>query len=237
VIVVEGLSKGYRRCRAVTDVTLTIPPGTVTGLLGLNGAGKSTLLRLIAGLEPPDRGTVTIGGQVVREARDPARLVGAHFGANLLDPRHTAERHLRWLAALGGLDAGRIDAVLAMADLTAVSNRRIAALSLGARQRVAIAGTLLADPDVLVLDEPANGLDVPGIVWLRHLVRDLAARGRTVVVASHLLAEVVLTADRVVIMSDGRITVDGALGDVVPSGVDPREHLERELTGGVGVAS
>jgi ABC-2 type transport system ATP-binding protein len=237
MIDVEAVSKSYGRCRAVSDVSLSIPAGTVTGLLGLNGAGKSTLLRLIAGLESPDRGAVSIDGLRLRQVRDPARLVGAHFGPTLLDPRHTVVRHLRWLAALGGLEASRVDTVLAMAELTALGHRRIAGLSLGARQRVAIAGALLGDPEVLVLDEPVNGLDVPGIVWLRHLLRDLAARGRVVIVASHLLAEVVLTADRVVIMADGRVAVDGSLGDVVPSGADPREHLERELTGGLGVAS
>jgi ABC-2 type transport system ATP-binding protein len=237
VIHVGGVSKSYGRCRAVGDVTLSIPAGTVTGLLGLNGAGKSTLLRLIAGLDAPDRGTVTIDGLRLRDVRDPNRLVGAHFGPGALDTRHTVERHLRWLAALGGLEAGRVDTVLAMANLTALSNRRIAALSLGARQRLAIAGALLGDPEVLVLDEPVNGLDVPGIVWLRHLLRDLASRGRIVIIASHLLAEVVLTADRVVIMSAGEIAVDGSLADVVPFGVDPREHLEQQLTSGVGVAS
>jgi ABC-2 type transport system ATP-binding protein len=237
MIDVEAVSKSYGRCHAVSEVSLAIPAGTVTGLLGLNGAGKSTLLRLIAGLESPNRGTVSIDGRRLRDVRDPIRLVGAHFGPGLLDPRHTVVRHLRWLAALGGIEAGRVDTVLDLADLTALSGRRIGGLSLGARQRVAIAGALLGDPDVLVLDEPVNGLDVPGIVWLRQLLRDLAARGRLVIVASHVLAEVVLSADRVVIMSGGRIAVDGPLADVVPAGVDPREHLEQALTGGLGVAS
>lgn len=230
MIAVDGLSKSYGRCRAVNDVTLSIPAGTVTGLLGLNGAGKSTLLRLIAGLESPDHGTVSIDGRAMRDVRDPIRLVGAHFGPGLLDVRHTVVRHLRWLAALGGIGAGRVDAILAVAELTALRSRRIASLSLGARQRVAVAGALLGDPEVLVLDEPMNGLDVPGIVWLRKLLRDLADRGRTVVIASHLLADVVLSADRVVIMSEGGIAVDGPLAEVVPAGADPREHLERALT-------
>lgn len=237
MIQLEGLSKSYGRCRAVGDVTLSIPSGTVTGLLGLNGAGKSTLLRLIAGLETPDRGTVSVGGRCVRQVRDPMRLVGAHFGPALLDPRHTVLRHLRWLAALGGVDRAGVDTVLELADLTPLRARRIAGLSLGARQRVAIAGALLGDPEVLVLDEPVNGLDVPGIVWLRNLLRDLASRDRTVLIASHVLAEVVLSADRVVIMSGGGIAADGALDGLVPVGGDAREYLESVLTDGVGVAS
>ena len=229
MIEITRLVKRFGATVAVDDVTVSFPAGTVTGLLGLNGAGKTTLLRLIAGLDHPDSGDVTLCGRPIRDHADPMRTLGVHFDPDAMDPRHTAERHLRWLAALGGIDGGRVDAVLAEVGLDALRHRRIANQSMGARQRLAIASALLGDPQVLVFDEPVNGLDVPGIVWLRELLHRLAGRGCTVVVASHLLGEVVLTADRLLVLQRGKVKVAGALADVTPAGADPRDHLESLL--------
>ncbi len=229
MIEIRGASKSFGSRRAIDNVTVSFPAGTVTCLLGLNGAGKSTLLRLIAGLTAPDTGSVRIGTLELRDQRDPMGVLGIHFDFAAMDPRHTVSQHLRWLATLGGLAASRTQAVLEESELTAVSHRRIATLSMGARQRLAIAGALLGDPAVLVFDEPINGLDVPGIVWFRHLLRHKAAEGVTVVMASHLLAEVVLTADRVLLLAYGRVVAEGGLDDIVPAGTDPRAHLEAAL--------
>uniref|UniRef100_A0A5Q5CKZ6 ABC transporter related protein n=1 Tax=Mycobacterium sp. (strain JLS) TaxID=164757 RepID=A0A5Q5CKZ6_MYCSJ len=226
-----GLTKSYRRRTAVADVSLTFPSGAVTYLLGLNGAGKTSLLRLVAGLTTADSGWVSICGRQLHRERDPMRLLGSSLEPGVMNPRHTVRRHLNWLATLGGLPGARVDAVLAETDLTSAARQRISSLSLGARQRVAIAGALLGDPAAVVLDEPLNGLDVPGIVWLRELLRRLAADGRTLVVASHLLSEVVLTADRIVVLQNGRVALDAPFGDLTRAGSDPREHLERIVVG------
>jgi ABC-2 type transport system ATP-binding protein len=226
MIETQGLTKAFGGSRALDRVTVTVPSGAVTALLGLNGAGKTTLLRLIAGLDRPDAGTVTVDGRV--PFGDPY-LVGMHLGPGALDPHHTVTRHLRWLAALAGVEAGRVDEVLDEAGLAPLRGRRIGALSLGARQRVAIAGALLCRPRALLFDEPLNGLDVPGIVWFRGLLRRLADTGCAVVVATHLLSEVVLSADRVLMLQDGRVHADGTLAEVVPAGADPRDWLESAL--------
>ena len=220
------LAKSFGGNRALDDITVTLPAGAVTALLGLNGAGKTTLLRLIAGLDRPDTGRVTVDGRT--PFGDP-HLVGVHLGPGALNPRHTVTRHLRWLAAMAGVDAARVGEVLDEAALASRRGERIGALSLGVRQRVAIAGALLCRPRALLFDEPLNGLDVPGIVWFRDLLRRLAETGCTVVVATHLLAEVVLSADRVLMLQRGRVHVDGALADVVPAGAVPRDWLESTL--------
>lgn len=226
MIETHGLTKSFGPHRALDDVTVTFPAGAVTALLGLNGAGKTTLLRLIAGLDRPDGGAVTVSGRT--PFGDP-HLVGAHLGPDALDPRHTVARHLRWLAALAGVDDGRVAQVLEETGLSAQRCNRIGGLSLGARQRLAIAGALLCRPQALLFDEPLNGLDVPGIVWFRGLLRQLADTGCVVVVATHLLAEVVLSADRVILLEAGQPRVDGALADVIPAGADPRDWLESRL--------
>lgn len=226
MIETQGLTKAFGGSHALDRVTVTVPSGAVTALLGLNGAGKTTLLRLIAGLDRPDAGTVTVDGRV--PFGDPY-LVGMHLGPGALDPHHTVTRHLRWLAALAGVEAGRVDEVLDEAGLAPLRGRRIGALSLGARQRVAIAGALLCRPRALLFDEPLNGLDVPGIVWFRGLLRRLADTGCAVVVATHLLSEVVLSADRVLLLQYGRVHADGTLAEVVPAGADPRDWLESAL--------
>ncbi|MED5813911.1 ATP-binding cassette domain-containing protein [Mycolicibacterium sp. 050232] len=231
MIEVCGLTKAFADAPALAGVTASFPPGTVTGLLGLNGAGKTTLLRVIAGLERPDSGTVTLCGRRLDVHTDPMRLLGVHLDPTTMDPRHTARRHLSWLAALGDIDRRRIDEVLAEVGLADLRHRRIAKLSMGARQRLAIAGALLAEPQVLIFDEPVNGLDVPGIVWLRKLLRRLAGEGCTIVVASHLLGEVALTADRLLVMERGRVAAAGRVDEIVPTDADPREHLEGLLLG------
>lgn len=231
MIEVCGLTKAFGGVPALCDVTASFPPATVTGLLGLNGAGKTTLLRLIAGLERADRGAVTVCGKPIDEYAEPMRVLGVHGDPSTMDPRHSPLRHLSWLAALGDIPEPRIDVVLAQVGLAGHRHRRIAGLSMGARQRLAIAGALLAEPQVLIFDEPVNGLDVPGIVWLRELLRQLAADGCTVVVASHVLGEVTLTADRLLVMDRGRVAAAGSLDEIVPSGADPRLHLETMLLG------
>ncbi|BBX15914.1 multidrug ABC transporter ATP-binding protein [Mycolicibacterium duvalii] len=218
MIEVCSLGKRFGTRPAVDDISVTFPAGTVTALLGLNGAGKTTLLRLIAGLERPDRGTVTLAGPL-----------GVHIDPAGLDPRHTVWRHLTWRAALTGLPTDAVRAALTQARMFDHRHRRIADLSLGARQRLAIAGALLGDPDALIFDEPLNGLDVPGILWFRDLLRCLADDGRCVVLATHLLGEVVHTADRATILRDGRIAFSGSLADLVPGDTDRQRWLEQTL--------
>ncbi|OBB35691.1 ABC transporter ATP-binding protein [Mycobacterium sp. 852002-51961_SCH5331710] len=226
MIEIVKLTKSFGSHRAVDSVTVTFPAGSVTALLGLNGAGKTTLLRLLAGLTRPDSGTIAVCGHP--PGHDPG-VLGFHLGPAAMNPRHTVDRHLSWLAALSGIDEARLDAVLVETDLHAFRSKRIDRLSLGMRQRVAIAGALLADPQTLLFDEPLNGLDVPGIVWFRSLVRRLAEHGRTVVVATHLLGEVALTADHVALLSQGKIQAAGELAQLAPTGADTREWLEATL--------
>lgn len=226
MIETRSLTKAFGLHPAIDGVTTIFPAGSVTALLGLNGAGKTTMLQLLAGLAAPDAGSVTVGGR--HPGGDP-RLVAAHLGPGALHPRHTVERHLRWLAALAGVEAERVTEVLAAAGLVGSRTSRIGVLSLGIRQRVAIAGTLLCRPRVLLFDEPLNGLDVPGVLWFRDLLRTLSDDGCTVVVATHLLAEVELTADRVLMLDRGQVRMDGALHDLVPTGVVPRDWLESTL--------
>ncbi|MGE2731725.1 ABC transporter ATP-binding protein [Mycolicibacterium vaccae] len=218
MIEVAHLAKRFGPRTALDDVTVTFPAGTVTALLGLNGAGKTTLLRVIAGLERPSTGTVRVSG-----------TLGVHVDPAGLDPRHTVWRHLSWRAALTGLPAAAVHAALAEVGVAEQRGRRIADLSLGARQRLAIAGALLGDPAAVIFDEPLNGLDVPGILWFRNLLRRLAEQGKAVVLATHLLGEVVHSADRATILVAGRIDVSGPLGDLVPAGADHQHWLEQTL--------
>ncbi|HEY9266262.1 MAG TPA: ABC transporter ATP-binding protein [Mycobacterium sp.] len=226
MIEIVGLTKAFGVDRAVDDVTVTFPSGSVTALLGLNGAGKTTLLRAIAGLDRPDGGRVTVCG---RRPPGGPRLVGVHLGPGALDPRHTVSRHLCWLAALAGIDTARVTETLAETGLSAARADRIGSLSLGARQRLAIAGSLLGQPRALLFDEPLNGLDVPGIIWFRGLLRRLADRGCTVVVATHMLGEVVRSADRIAVLDRGVLRVAGALEDAVPADAAVQQWLESIL--------
>lgn len=209
-----GLSKKYKDVLAVDNLTCGAAPGRVTGFLGPNGAGKSTALRCLLGLAEPTGGLATIGGQPYRDLPDPLRTVGAVLDSRGFHPGLTGRQSLLVLAAAGGIPDSRVDEVLAMVDLGHAAGKRARSYSLGMTQRLAIAGALLGDPEVLVLDEPANGLDPIGIVWLRELLRGQAAAGRTVLVSSHQLAEMQHTVDDVLILHRGRLLVSGPVDDV-----------------------
>jgi ABC-2 type transport system ATP-binding protein len=203
-IALRDLTKRFGATTAVDRLSLGIRDGAVTGLLGPNGAGKTTLLRLLLGLIRPDGGTATIDGVRYDGLPRPATVVGAALDGAQAHPGRTGRRHLRVLAAAAGVADTRVDGLLALVELADAADRRVGGYSLGMRQRLALAGALLGDPAVVVLDEPANGLDPGGVLWLRDLLRHLAAEGRTVVVSSHQLAEVARTADDVVIVAAGR---------------------------------
>ena len=217
-ISVQGLTKRFGDVLAVDRLSFEVGPGTVTGFLGPNGAGKTTTLRMLLGLVAPTSGTATIDGRPYRELADPLRRVGAVLEAGGFHPGRSARHHLRVLAKAAGLPAGRVGEVLEQVGLAAAGRRRVGGFSLGMRQRLGLAAALLGDPEVLVLDEPANGLDPEGVHWLRGLVRGLADQGRTVLVSSHLLAEVAQTIDRVVIIDRGRLVAQSTLADLTAGG-------------------
>ena len=210
-ISVQGLTKRFGDVLAVDQLDFQVDPGTVLGFLGPNGAGKTTTLRMLLGLVTPTAGTATIAGRPYRELADPARRVGAVLEASGFHPGRSARDHLRILATAAGLDPRRVDEVLEQTGLAAAGRRRVGGFSLGMRQRLGLAAALLGDPEVLILDEPANGLDPEGVHWLRGLVRGLADQGRTVLVSSHVLAEVAQTVDQVVIIDRGRLVAQSTL--------------------------
>ncbi|AQA06463.1 export ABC transporter ATP-binding protein [Mycobacterium sp. MS1601] len=219
MIELSGLTKvfgrGARATRAVDDLTCTVEPGVVTGFLGPNGAGKSTTMRLILGLDRPTSGSATIAGQHYRELRDPLRTVGALLDARSVHPGRSVRAHLSWIAAANAIAMSRVDEVLGIVGLAEVAARKAGALSLGMSQRMGIAAALLGDPPVLLFDEPVNGLDPEGIRWVRTLMRDLAAEGRTVLVSSHLLAEMANTADRLLVIGRGKLVAATSVDDFV----------------------
>jgi len=215
---VRGLTKTFGPVTAVRDVSFRAPAGQVTGLLGPNGSGKTTTLRVALGLVRPTAGTVLIGGVGYRDLARPRRVVGAMLEAAGFHPGRRARDHLRVLAAAAGVPDRRVDEVLDQVELTEAAGRRVRGFSLGMKQRLGLAAALLGDPQVLLLDEPANGLDPAGIAWLRGLLRGAADQGRTVVVASHVLSEVAQTADRVVIVSAGRLRFAGPLDELGGTG-------------------
>ncbi len=208
MISVEGLTKTYGPTRAVDDLSFAVQPGMVTGFLGPNGAGKSTTMRMMLGLDSPTAGRATINGQDYRELTDPLRQVGALLDAKWVHPNRSARSHLRWMAASNGIPMTRVDEVLEDVGLTAVAGKKAGGFSLGMSQRLGLAGALLGDPGVLLFDEPVNGLDPEGIVWIRKFMRALAAQGRTVLVSSHLLTEMSLTAQHLVVIGQGRLIAD-----------------------------
>jgi ABC-2 type transport system ATP-binding protein len=210
----RGLTKSYRSVRAVSDLSFTAKPGVVTGFLGPNGSGKTTTLKAMLGLIRADSGDVMIDGKPYAELRDPRRVVGAMLETTGFHPGRTGRDHLRVLAVAARLPHSRVDEVLDEVGLTDSATRRVRGYSLGMRQRLGLAAALLGDPEALVLDEPANGLDPAGMVWLRRLLRDRAARGGTVMVASHVLSEMEQTIDHVVIMRAGELRFDGRLADL-----------------------
>jgi ABC-2 type transport system ATP-binding protein len=215
VIEVRDLTKKFGPVLAVDHLSFTVEPGTVTGFLGPNGAGKTTTLRMLLGLVTPTSGQATIDGQAYADLADPPRTVGAALESSSFHPGRTARDQLRVLCAAGGLAETRADEVLEQVGLHDVARRRIHTYSLGMRQRLALGAALLGDPQVLLLDEPANGLDPEGIAWLRGFLRHLASLGRTVLVSSHVLAEVEQTVDQVVILAKGRLVRAGPLEDLV----------------------
>ena len=210
-IEIENLGKTFGAMTAVDDLSLRVPAGAITAFLGPNGAGKTTTLRMVVGLVRPTTGRALVEGKPYAELRDPRRTVGVLLGPDGFHPGRTGRNHLRVVARAANISDVRVDEMLDLVELTAAGRRRVGGYSLGMRQRLGLATALLGDPRILIADEPANGLDPEGIVWLRGFLRRLADEGRTVLVSSHLLAEVARTADRVVIISQGRLRFDGEL--------------------------
>jgi ABC-2 type transport system ATP-binding protein len=214
MIEVDRLTKRYGKTLAVADLSFTVSPGTVTGFLGPNGAGKSTTLRSILGLVHPTSGSTSVLGKPYRALERPARQVGAVLETFDAHPGRSGRNHLRVLAVAAGIPRSRVEEVLGLVDLTGAGRRRVKGYSLGMRQRLGLAAALLGDPEVLVLDEPANGLDPQGMRWLRDFLRSLAAEGRTILVSSHVLAEIAQTVDNVVIIHRGELIRQASMGEV-----------------------
>ncbi|MGR7026045.1 ATP-binding cassette domain-containing protein [Geodermatophilus sp. URMC 62] len=238
MIEIRNLTKVYGPTRAVDDLTVTVHPGMVTGFLGPNGAGKSTTMRTIVGLDRPTGGEVLVAGRRYADHPAPMREVGALLDAKATHPGRSAVTHLRALAVTNGIGRGRVDEVLGMVGLGEVADQRVGGFSLGMAQRLGIAAALLGDPAVVLLDEPVNGLDPDGIRWIRRFLRGLAAEGRTVFVSSHLMSEMALTADHLVILGRGRLLADVSMEDMTASASgrvrvrSPRaEDLSRLLSG------
>ncbi|MFF5427144.1 MULTISPECIES: ATP-binding cassette domain-containing protein [unclassified Streptomyces] len=213
----ENLTKRYGNRTVVQDLGFTVRPGTVTGFLGPNGAGKSTTLRMILGLDAPTRGRATVAGRPYAAHPAPLTQVGALLEARSVHPGRTARHHLTALAHTHGIPRSRVDRVLSLAGLTEVADHRVKGFSLGMGQRLGIAAALLGDPAAVILDEPVNGLDPEGVLWIRTLLKSLAAEGRTVLVSSHLMSETALTADRLIVIGRGRLLADTTVEDLVRS--------------------
>src|SRR5947208_4050447 len=209
-IEINEISKRFGSVQAVSGLSFTVERGRVTGFLGPNGAGKSTTLRILLGLVHPDAGSASFHGQRFEELPHPSAEVGAVLEDASFHPGRSGRNHLRILAAAGGHPGSRVDEVLEQVGLTAAANRRVKGYSMGMRQRLAIAAALLGDPEVLILDEPTNGLDPPGITWLRRLVQEQAAGGRAVLISSHVLAEVAQSVDDVVVIAEGELRAQGS---------------------------
>nr|WP_322002665.1 ATP-binding cassette domain-containing protein [Rhodococcus qingshengii] len=215
MIELRGLTKVYGPTKAVDDLSFTVKPGIVTGFLGPNGAGKSTTMRMILGLDQPTSGAALIEGKPYRELKTPLRTVGALLDAKWVHPNRSARAHLQWMAASNGIPKSRVDEVLGLVGLSEVAGKKAGGFSLGMSQRLGLAGALLGDPKVLLFDEPVNGLDPEGIVWIRKFMQRLAAEGRTVLVSSHLLSEMALTAEQLVVIGRGRLISDSTVAEFV----------------------
>jgi ABC-2 type transport system ATP-binding protein len=227
----SSLTKRYGELVAVDGVTFSLEKGTVTGFLGPNGAGKTTTLRLLLGLAEPTTGEALVFGRRYRELDQPIHRVGAVLESNDFHPGRSGRDHLRALALAAGLPLSRVEEVLELVELSSEANRRVRTYSLGMRQRLGLAAALLGDPELLILDEPANGLDPAGVHWLRTFLQRLALQGRTVLVASHLLAEVAQTVDRVLVIDHGRLLASGRLDELTGSN-RTLEEVYLELTAG-----
>ena len=215
LIEVTGLRKRFGPVLALDGMSFTVRPGQVTGFVGPNGAGKSTTMRVILGLDAPDEGQALVGGKRYADLRHPLRQVGSLLDASALQPSRTARNHLLWLAHSQGLTARRVDEVIAQAGLESAARRRAGGFSLGMRQRLGIAAAMLGDPPVLMFDEPFNGMDPEGIVWMREFLRSLAARGRAVLVSSHLMSELEDTADHLVVVGRGTVIADTGMAALI----------------------
>ena len=218
MIEARGLVKRYGSTAAVNDLSFTIRPGLVTGFLGPNGAGKTTTMRLILGLDYPSAGTVTVNGKPYAQLPDPMHEVGALLDAGAVHGGRTARNHLLCLAQTNGIAKRRVDQVLGLVGLTDVAGKRSRGFSLGMGQRLGIAAALLGDPQILMFDEPVNGLDPEGILWIRNLMRSLAAEGRTVLVSSHLMSEMEYTADHLLVIGRGRLIADCGMSEFIARG-------------------
>jgi ABC-2 type transport system ATP-binding protein len=214
-IEVSGLRKRFGATQALDGMTFTVPPGRVTGFAGPNGAGKSTTIRVILGLDAPDEGHALVGGRAYCELRFPLRRVGALLDASAVQPSRSGRNHLLWLARSQRLPAGRVRQVIALVGLDSAARRRAGGYSLGMRQRLGIAAAMLGDPSVLILDEPFNGMDPEGIIWIRGFLRGLAAQGRAVLVSSHLMGELEDIADQVVVVGRGQVLADATVAELV----------------------
>jgi ABC-2 type transport system ATP-binding protein len=214
-IEIDGLCKRFGSTQALDGMTFTAGPGQVTGFVGPNGAGKSTTMRVVLGLDAPDSGTATIGGRPYHSLRNPLSHVGSLLDAGALQPSRSARNHLLWLAHSQGLEARRVDEVIALSGLESAARRRAGGYSLGMRQRLGIAAALLGDPPVLIFDEPFNGMDPEGIVWMKGFLRSLAAQGRAVVVSSHLMSELQDTAGHLVVVGRGQVIADTTVTDLI----------------------
>lgn len=217
---VRGLTKRFGSRAAVAGLSFALKPGRVTGFLGPNGAGKSTTLRMIVGIDAPDEGSATIFGQPYRLLKRPLKTVGALLDAKWAYPSRSVRDHLRWIAAAGGIPASRVADVLDLVGLTAAAGLPARQLSLGMAQRMGVAAALLGDPDVLLFDEPVNGLDPEGVTWIRSLIKELARRGAAVLVSSHLLAEMALTADHLVVIGRGVLIADCSVEEFIDRATD-----------------
>jgi ABC-2 type transport system ATP-binding protein len=217
VIEINQLTKRYQRTVAVDRLSFTVKPGVVTGFLGPNGAGKTTTIRLLLGLVAPTAGQALVNGRTYRSIHHPLHEVGALLDANAVHPNRSAINHLRWMASTNSIGPARVASTLEQVGLADAARKRVGGFSLGMRQRLGIAAALLGDPGTLILDEPVNGLDPQGVRWIRDLMRALAAEGRTVLLSSHLMSEMELTADRLVIIGRGRLIADTTVGELITS--------------------
>ncbi|MEJ6013129.1 ABC transporter ATP-binding protein [Corynebacterium sp. H127] len=215
MIEVTNLSKHYGKVRAVDDLTFAVKPGVVTGFLGPNGAGKSTTMRMIVGLDRPTEGIALIDGKHYKDLKNPLREVGTLLDAKAVHPNRSAAKHLKWIAQSNGIPSSRVDEVLGLVGLSEVAGKSAGGFSLGMGQRLGLATALIGDPGVLILDEPVNGLDPEGIRWVRSFLKSLAAEGRSVLVSSHMLSEMALTADDLVVIGQGRLIAETTTYDFV----------------------
>jgi ABC-2 type transport system ATP-binding protein len=233
VIQVQHLTRRYGSTRVLDDLSFEVKPGVVTGFLGPNGAGKSTAMRTMVGLTTPTTGRVLLEGRRYGEIREPLRVVGAMLDGNGFHPARSARSHLAFLATANRLPRARVDEVLGLTGLELAAGRRVGPFSLGMKQRLGIAAALLGDPRILILDEPNNGLDPEGIIWLRGMLTSLAAEGRAVLVSSHLITELALSAGHLVVIGRGRLLADAPIGELVATEGATLEGTYLELTNGM----